>query len=108
MKYNTIYPIASLVIVAVSIIGIFVKRNHILGVRTSWSFYNDVTWKKTQRTSGIITAVAGCIIAYLTYRTDHPTNTIIFAAGFLTVGIACSALSYYYYRKEVEKEKGDK
>ena len=100
-----IYMVCSLLFVVVAAIGAFIKPNRICGVRTKWSLYNENTWKKTQRTSAVITAVAGCFIAFVTYKTSEPMSSIVFIAGFLAVAIICTAASYYFYKKELKNEE---
>lgn len=51
-----------------------VRMNSIMGLRTSWSMKNEITWKKSQRFGGISFIISGITIV---------------VACFLTRGIAC-------------------
>jgi len=71
------------------------RKNAVLGLRTSWSMKNETTWKKSQRFGGISMMAAGAGMV---------------AVCFLTKGIACALWSlailiavsvadvYYTYR----------
>ena len=43
------------------------KRNSLIGLRTSWSMKNDVTWQKSQRFGGISFIVTGIIIIVINF-----------------------------------------
>ena len=46
----------------------FVPRNQIFGIRTTWSEYNDVTWKKSNKFLGILLIIVG-IVSMITFFT---------------------------------------
>lgn len=86
------------------------NKNSTIGVRMSWSMYNDVTWKKSNRFGGIImmiiglaTILTGCILA-------SSVTAMIFMTGYLVVGIiVISVYAHGVYAKEADNAgSGDK
>ena len=78
-----------------------VRRNSIIGLRTSWSMYNDSVWQKSQRFSGIASAIYGLLILVCALFL-----TGVAAAAALTVLViiwlaSCITASWKYYKDEL-------
>ena len=60
------------------------RKNGIVGLRVSWSMYNDVTWSKSNRFGGILIMIEGvvAILAGLLFPSS-------FAAVMVTLGFGC-------------------
>ena len=81
-----------------------VEKNHTLGIRLSWSLYNEVTWQKTQRFGGFCCVIVGIalIIGSLIFNTK---NLAIFMMSLVAIfAITTSTVSYLYYKQEKLKE----
>ena len=78
-------------------------RNTLFGIRTTWSQYNDTTWRKSQRFgafSGVI-----CVLLTILAAMFFP-GTVCMIIGTVLVlawAIVCLAASYQYYAQEREK-----
>ena len=60
-SYEAFLLIAFIVSIIVGSICMFVPKNPVVGVRISWAEYNDTTWKKCNRFTGILTVLVGLI-----------------------------------------------
>jgi len=83
------------------------KSNFFAGIRTPWTILNSTVWNKTHRLAGYLFFFGGiCIIALAFVLSD----TILFVAFFVIIGIQCiipAAMSYVWYKKLPESEKGN-
>ena len=79
----------------------FVPRNPILGIRTAWSEYNDVSWKKSNKFLGILLIIVG-IVSMITFFT---ISSDIAEIDFLVLLIASFLISEIYSKFVCEKEK---
>ncbi len=91
------------------ILGNFMPKTRIngaLGVRVSWSMYNDNTWRKSNHFGGIAIMVAG-ILSILTGV--FIKNSLAAVMTELVYLLAAAALTVWYahkvYNKEIETEK---
>ena len=80
------------------------KRNSFIGMRTSWSMYNDVTWQKSNRFTayamilgGIVTALVGIIVGGM-------VSLIVLLGALVVTSVIVSVYSYRVYRKEKNNE----
>lgn len=72
-----------------------VKMNSIVGLRTTWSMKNDVTWKKSQRFGGISFMIAGILIAVTSVLTE---GFLCYVWMTVIVGLLLCVDVYYTYR----------
>lgn len=79
------------------------RKNDIVGIRVSWSVYNDTTWMKSNRFAGIAMMLAGLS----TIITTIFVQSAIAAALFLVYILAATAVSLIYshtvYKTELSK-----
>lgn len=84
------------------------ERNNVFGFRTTWSMYNDNTWRKCNRMGGIFFVVIGLLII-VTSAVAPPTAGIFFLLGYLLVGtVILTVYSYRVYKAEKELERPSK
>lgn len=79
----------------------FVPRNPILGIRTAWSEYNDVTWKKSNKFLGILLIIVGIVSMFTFFTMSSDMAEIV----FLVLLISSFLISVIYSRFVCEKEK---
>lgn len=78
------------------------KRNSLIGLRTSWSMKNDVTWQKSQRFGGISFIVTGIIIIVINFVIRD------YSSIFLSLAVAVLSLIIdIFYTYKVAKKYGD-
>ncbi|ASS37651.1 hypothetical protein AXF17_03750 [Mogibacterium pumilum] len=80
----------------------FVPKNPILGIRTAWSEYNDITWKKSNKFLGILLVIVG-IISILTFFTISSDM----AEKVFLVSLSASFLISVIYSKFVYAKEKD-
>ena len=80
------------------------KRNSLIGMRTVWSMYNDVTWQKSNRFAayalvfaGIVTALSGLIFGGM-------LSLVVLLGSLVIVSVVITVYSYRVYRKEKNNE----
>lgn len=56
------------------------RKNSIIGLRTSWSMKNEITWKKSQRFGGISFVIGGIVTVFISLLTKG-TACLICAIG---------------------------
>ncbi len=104
----TSFEVFLLIAFAVSLLSgavcMFVPQNPILGIRTAWSEYNDITWKKSNKFLGILLVIVG-IVSMLTFFTmSSDMAEIVFL-----VSLSASFLISVMYSKFVcAKEKDNR
>lgn len=79
------------------------KKNHIVGVRVSWSMYNDTTWRKSNRFGAIAMMIAG-LSEIITTVFVRSAITVVLLLVYI---LAATAITLIYSRKiyKAEKEK---
>ena len=78
------------------------KLNSIIGLRTSWSMKNDITWQKSQRFGGISFIVTGIIIIVINFVIRD------YSSIFLSLAVAVlSLITDIFYTYKVAKKYGD-
>ena len=81
------------------------KNNRLIGVRTSWSMYNDATWMKSNRAGAAAFMAAGLFTVVTAIFIGTPAATILMMV-WLFIAAAFSALySRKVYKQEIAKEK---
>lgn len=86
------------------VIGNFIpktRKNSLIGVRISWSMYNDTTWMKSNRFCAIAFIVAGglCVV------TSAFTNYLISSILLLVYILGATVLTLIYAHKVYNEEK---
>lgn len=103
--YKTINVILGLFCIVIGNIMPKMTRNKVMGLRTTWSLYNDNTWNKSQRYGGFAFVGTGFIIIVASIFVPGIYNLLVL---FLTLifGLVLSIiLSYKVYKEEKAKEK---
>ena len=78
-----------------------VKKNVVAGLRTTWSMYNDNTWRKSNRIGAICLIIAGVLTVVTTVFANGMVSTI-----FLLVYVLLAAVVAVWYSKKVyDQEK---
>ena len=99
--FDVFLLIAFTVSVLTGVACMFVPRNPILGIRTTWSEYNDVTWKKSNKFLGILLVIVG-LVSMITFFTISSDMAEIV---FLVLLIASFLISVIYSKFVCAKEK---
>lgn len=75
------------------------RINGMVGLRTSWSMENDMTWSVSNRYSGILVVVSGILIIAISCMMKG--IGLIAATLSVVIGMAviCSIISYIVYKK---------
>lgn len=76
------------------------KRNSLIGLRTSWSMKNDVVWKKSQRFCGILFMLSGIIILIFCFLLEGTLLTVLSLILLVIAAITSVIYSYYVAKKE--------
>lgn len=81
------------------------KPNGLIGARTKWSMYNDVTWAKSNRMCGILLAISGVISIAAGLAFSGDISMIVILASVIAATAASTAYSYFVYKDEVGKKE---
>ena len=76
------------------------KRNSLIGLRTSWSMKNDVVWKKSQRFCGILFMLSGIVILIFCFLLEGALLTVLSLILLVIAAITSVIYSYYVAKKE--------
>ena len=76
------------------------KRNGTIGVRISWSMYNDVTWAKSNRFGGIALILTGLLTIVTSIFINGNLSTILMLAYLFVSVIIILIYSYKVYKLE--------
>ena len=76
------------------------RRHGVVGVRTKWSRYNDVTWRKTNRFGGAAMVTAGALTAAAAFLPNATAAGVAVLVLFAAALIATLAYSHTVYKKE--------
>ena len=80
------------------------KRNSIIGMRSVWSMYNDVTWQKSNRFTAYVMMVAGIVTALCGVIFGGMLSLYILLGVTVVSVVVFSIYSYRVYRKEKDNE----
>ena len=80
------------------------RRNSLFGLRTKWSLSGDAVWQKSQRFGGIAAVILGTVMVILSAFLKGPLGLILLTVLLIPWVIACTAATYYYYKKEINPE----
>ncbi len=78
------------------------RKNSNIGFRLSWTMYNDVTWKKSNRFASYLLIVAGIIMTIFSFVPDW--GMIVGMVAFFIALTISIVYAYIVYSKEVNKE----
>lgn len=81
------------------------KRNSFVGMRTSWSMYNDVTWQKSNRFAAYAMILAGIVTALVGLIVGGMVSLIVLLAALVVTSVIVSVYSYRVYRNEKNNEE---
>lgn len=94
------------------ILGNFMTKtriNGVVGLRTSWSMYNDNTWRRSNRFGGIAIMVWGVIAISSAAIFKKPFTAEAAALGVGAVIVIASVVySYIVFKQEKASEKGER
>ena len=78
-----------------------VKKNVVAGLRTTWSMYNDNTWRKSNRIGAICLIIAGVLTVVTTVFANGMVSTILLLVYVLLAAI----VAVWYSKKVYDQEK---
>ena len=85
------------------------RNNPFFGIRTSWSMYNDNTWRKTNRFGAFALVAAGILTVALGLFMENSFAAAMASLGLVILAAAVTVIcGYRVYLREREAEKGDK
>ena len=79
------------------------KNNPVAGVRTTWSMYNDNTWRKSNRFGAIVLVMVGILTIITTVFAGGKLSTILMLIYILLSTIAIIIYSKIVYDQEQNK-----
>ncbi len=85
-----------------------VTKNKVMGLRTSWSLYNENTWNKSQRWGGLALVITGIALIISSLFIKGYFNMIALCVALIALIVLSVALSYKAYRQELAKEAEEK
>ena len=100
-NFEAFLLISFTVTILFGVLFMFVPRNPILGIRTAWSEYNDITWKKSNKFLGILLIIVGLVSIITFFTISSDMSEIV----FLVLLIASFLISVIYSRFVCAKEK---
>ena len=80
------------------------KKNVVAGLRTTWSMYNDNTWRKSNRIGAICLIIAGVLTVVATVFANGMVSTILLLVYVLLAAIVAVWYSKKVYDQEKKKE----
>ena len=81
------------------------RKNSTVGVRVSWSMYNDATWKKSNRFGGIALIIAGVLTIITAVFMKNSFAATMVSLGYL---LLATAVTVIYAHKVYIQEAGAK
>lgn len=78
-----------------------VKKNVVAGLRTTWSMYNDNTWRRSNRIGAICLIIAGVLTIVTTVFANGMVSTILLLVYVLLAAI----VAVWYSKKVYDQEK---
>jgi uncharacterized membrane protein len=84
------------------ITGIFMpklRKNSLIGLRTSWSMKNEITWEKSQRFGGISFIVCGALSVVAGLFLEELTSMFVVLGLLIIDTIICVIYSYKIAKK---------
>lgn len=81
------------------------KKNYAVGLRTSWSMYNDVTWMKSNRFGAVAMMIAGLLTIVTAIFTESMLAIIMLLVYLFAATTIVVIYSYKIYKEELTKEQ---
>ncbi|MEE3494302.1 MAG: SdpI family protein [Butyrivibrio sp.] len=79
------------------------RMNTTVGVKISWSMYNDTTWKKSNRFGGVAFVIAGVLTIITAFIIKSSFGSVMLSIGYICVAsIVTFAYAYKVYKAEVK------
>jgi len=79
------------------------RMNTTVGVKISWSMYNDTTWKKSNRFGGVAFVIAGVLTIITAFIIKSSFGSGMLSVGYICVAsIVTFAYAYKVYKAEVK------
>lgn len=80
------------------------KKNHVAGVRISWSMYNDTTWRKSNRFGAVAMMIAGLFTIVTTVFVKAIMALIMMIVYLLAATTIVLLYAHMVYKQELAKE----
>ncbi len=80
------------------------RKNSAIGVRTTWSMYNDITWMKSNRFGAFAFIVMGVLTIITTFFVNSNVATIIMLVYIIVTSLIITIYSYKVYKVEEGKK----
>ena len=94
--------ITALIVALVAMLMPFVKRNRYFGLRCSWTYYSEKTWRRANTASAFVLMSASAFT--IAFSMAYPRWAVFALAGSLVVATAISlALAYAIYKYELRR-----
>lgn len=97
--------ILSVLLIIASFLTLNVEKNEVFGFRTSYTKYNDITWRKSNSFAGITGIIFGVITFSCSLILNGLMCTFVFLAILVVWLMICVVISYRIYMREKDKEK---
>ena len=89
--------------ISIAVLGNYMpktKRNGVIGMRSAWSMYNDVTWQKSNRFAAYVMMAAGIISALCGLIFGGMLSLFIIVGALAIAAVVVLIYSYRVYCKE--------
>ena len=85
------------------------RINGVIGIRVSWSMYNDNTWRRSNRFGAIVIIIEGIVAIAGALLLKNAFRAIIVTLVFGCAAVAATLIyAHKVYVQEIEAEKGGK
>ena len=81
------------------------KKNQLVGLRISWSLYNDETWRRSNRFSAYTMVIGGIVTVVIAFLAKEEQLMIWMILCLLLSAGVSAAYAYFVYKKEKSKEE---
>lgn len=108
-SYEAFLLIAFIVSIIVGIICMFVPKNPVVGVRISWAEYNDKTWNKTNRVTGVLLVLVGIasILSLLVLSSSAAEKIFLISLG-LTIIVSLINARIIYNKEKRRRNQNER
>ena len=96
--------------ISIAVLGNYMpktKRNGIVGMRSAWSMYNDVTWQKSNRFAAYVMMAAGLLSALCGLIFGGMLSLFIIVGALAVSAIVVLVYSYRVYSKEKDNAENN-
>lgn len=104
----SLYQVVNIVIGTIYIVmGLLLpklSKNRYIGIRTSWSMYNDNTWVNSQKRGSLMLILVGIVTIAISIFIQSVGNLIVLAIGLIGIVGASLIITHNAYKEEIEKE----